>query len=192
MVVCRQPITQASACCRYCLIVLRADDNGQGGAFALFSLLKRQAELGKKSKVRAVQLCWHIDRGCSPRQAHSCWCMQGPNVTVPPLALDLLSFCTCIAFDTFPKCAPAAQLLMSERNLSQYTIGRGSTSLSVRLSSRKSSKAMPSRGLPTLKEAAPAHLNDWRQHFVEVGQLCSPTCKEWVNGRLPDYGDYLD
>ena len=39
--------------CRYALIVLRADDNGQGGAFALFSLLKRQAELGKKSKVRA-------------------------------------------------------------------------------------------------------------------------------------------
>ena len=31
--------------------MLRADDNGQGGAFALFSLLKRQAELGKKSKV---------------------------------------------------------------------------------------------------------------------------------------------
>ena len=36
---------------RYALIVLRADDNGQGGAFALFSLLKRQAELGTKSKV---------------------------------------------------------------------------------------------------------------------------------------------
>ena len=36
---------------RYALIVLWADDNGQGGAFALFSLLKRQAELGKKSKV---------------------------------------------------------------------------------------------------------------------------------------------
>ena len=189
---CRQPITQASACCRYCLIVLRADDNGQGGAFALFSLLKRQAELGKKSKVRAVELCCHIDSGCSPRHAHSRWCMQGPNVTVLPLALDLLSFCTCIAFDTFQLCACAAQLLMSERNLSQYTIGRGSTSLSVRLSSRKSSKALRTGGLPTLKEGAPAQLNDWRQRFVEVGQLCPPTCKEWVNGRLPDYGDHVE
>ena len=82
---------------------------------------------------------------------------------------------------------PAAQLLMSERNLSQYTIGRGSTSLSARLSSRKSSKAMPPGGLPTLKEGAPAQLNDWRQRFVEVGQLCSPACKGWVNESLPDY-----
>lgn len=39
---------------RYALIVLWADDNGQGGAFALFSLLKRQAELGKKSKVNIL------------------------------------------------------------------------------------------------------------------------------------------
>ncbi len=37
--------------CRYALIVLRADDNGQGGTFALYSLLKRQAELGKEGKV---------------------------------------------------------------------------------------------------------------------------------------------
>jgi hypothetical protein len=36
---------------RYCLIVLRADDNGQGGTFALYSILKRQAELGKKGQV---------------------------------------------------------------------------------------------------------------------------------------------
>ena len=41
---------------RYALIVLWADDNGQGGAFALFSLLKRQAELGKKSKVKIFPL----------------------------------------------------------------------------------------------------------------------------------------
>lgn len=82
---CRQPMMHEFACCRYCLIVLRANDNGQGGAFALFSLLKRQAELGKKSKVRAVQLHWHIDSGFSPRQAHSCWCVQGPNVSILPL-----------------------------------------------------------------------------------------------------------
>ena len=58
---------------RYALIVLRADDNGQGGAFALFSLLKRQAELGKKSKVTSLPsqndnysasirvTAWHVD-----------------------------------------------------------------------------------------------------------------------------------
>ena len=64
---CRQPMMHEFACCRYCLIVLRANDNGQGGAFALFSLLKRQAELGKKSKVRAVQLHGHIDSGLLPK-----------------------------------------------------------------------------------------------------------------------------
>ncbi|CAK0787458.1 hypothetical protein CVIRNUC_010678 [Coccomyxa viridis] len=93
---------------KYCLIVLRADDNGQGGAFALFSLLKRQAELGKKSK-----------------------------------------------------------LLSSERSLSQYTIGRGSTRLTERLTSRKRASTAPSGALSPLAEEPPAKLNDWRQRFVE-------------------------
>ena len=50
-----QVVTPCVWVLRYALIVLRADDNGQGGAFALFSLLKRQAELGKKSKVMGLQ-----------------------------------------------------------------------------------------------------------------------------------------
>ncbi|EIE24503.1 potassium transporter [Coccomyxa subellipsoidea C-169] len=36
---------------KYAAIVLRADDNGQGGTFALYSLLKRQAELGNSGKL---------------------------------------------------------------------------------------------------------------------------------------------
>ena len=49
-------------CCRYGLIVLHADDNGQGGTFALFSILKRQAELGKRSQVRAPLLLGLLER----------------------------------------------------------------------------------------------------------------------------------
>ncbi|KAK9819481.1 hypothetical protein WJX81_002292 [Elliptochloris bilobata] len=39
---------------KYSFIVLRADDNGQGGAFALFSLLKRQAGLGTPGRTAAL------------------------------------------------------------------------------------------------------------------------------------------
>ncbi len=146
--VCRQPVMHSSACRRYALIVLRADDNGQGGAFALFSLLKRQAELGKKGKVRAMHYI------CAPV------CQKEPPIlhaVYHPTQLRV----------------PYMQVLMSERNLSQYTIGRGSTSIVKRLSFRKGSRSMPPAGLPTLKEDPPAQLNDWRQRFVEVGQLRS-------------------
>jgi len=63
------------------------------------------------------------------------------------------------------------QLLKSERNLSQYTIGRGSTSLVKRLSSRKRANSAPPGGLAPLQENPRAKLNDWRQRFVEVGFL---------------------
>ena len=46
--------------CRYCIIVLHADDNGQGGTFALFSILKRQAELGKRGEVQTWHFTAHI------------------------------------------------------------------------------------------------------------------------------------
>ncbi|KAK9819477.1 hypothetical protein WJX81_000858 [Elliptochloris bilobata] len=39
---------------KYTFIVLHADDNGQGGAFALFSLLKRQAGLGTGGRTAAL------------------------------------------------------------------------------------------------------------------------------------------
>ena len=58
-------------------------------------------------------------------------------------------------------------VLKSERNLSQYTIGRGSTSLKKRLSSRgRSLSAPPGRLIPVHENSAA--LNDWRQRFVEV------------------------
>ena len=63
---------------------------------------------------------------------------------------------------------PHLQLLKSERNLSQYTIGRGSTSLKKRLSSRHRSLSAPAGGLIPVSENGPAPLNDWRQRFVEV------------------------
>ena len=63
------------------------------------------------------------------------------------------------------------QLLSSERSLSQYTIGRGSTRLTERLTSRKRASTAPSGALSPLAEEAPAKLNDWRQRFVEVHLL---------------------
>ncbi|CAL8467497.1 g7035 [Coccomyxa elongata] len=92
---------------KYACIVLRADDNGQGGTFALYSLLKRQAELGKKGK-----------------------------------------------------------LLESDRNLSQYSIGRGDTRLVSRLSRRKRAASAPAGGLPTVTEYS-TKLCDWRQRLIE-------------------------
>ena len=62
----------------------------------------------------------------------------------------------------------AVQLLSSERSLSQYTIGRGSTRLTERLTSRKRASTAPSGALSPLAEEPPAKLNDWRQRFVEV------------------------
>ena len=70
----------------------------------------------------------------------------------------------------------AAQLLSSERSLSQYTIGRGSTRLTERLTSRKRASTAPSGALSPLAEEAPAKLNDWRQRFVEVHFLLCPCC----------------
>ena len=72
------------------------------------------------------------------------------------------------------------QLLKSERNLSQYTIGRGNTSLVTRLSTRKRANSAPPGGLAPLQESAPAKLNDWRQRFVEVlpSQLSCNACSE--------------
>ena len=61
------------------MIVLRADDNGQGGAFALFSLLKRQAELGKKSKVRPPNF---LQKGSSCGKISSA--LQHPDYTYAP------------------------------------------------------------------------------------------------------------
>ena len=60
------------------------------------------------------------------------------------------------------------QLLSSERSLSQYTIGRGSTRLTERLTSRKRASTAPSGALSPLAEEPPTKLNDWRQRFVEV------------------------
>ena len=65
----------------------------------------------------------------------------------------------------------AVQLLSSERSLSQYTIGRGSTRLTERLTSRKRASTAPSGALSPLAEEPPAKLNDWRQRFVEVHSL---------------------
>ena len=66
------------------------------------------------------------------------------------------------------------QLLSSERSLSQYTIGRGSTRLTERLTSRKRASTAPSGALSPLAEEPPAKLNDWRQRFVEVRLLSLP------------------
>ena len=71
------------------------------------------------------------------------------------------------------------QLLSSERSLSQYTIGRGSTRLAERLTSRKRASTAPSGALSPLAEEAPAKLNDWRQRFVEVRFLFCPCCQTW-------------
>ena len=67
-------------------------------------------------------------------------------------------------------------MLKSERNLSQYTIGRGSTSLKKRLSSRGRSLSAPPGRLIPVHENGPT-LNDWRQRFVEVRSraLAQPT-----------------
>ena len=66
------------------------------------------------------------------------------------------------------------QLLSLERSLSQYTIGRGSTRLTERLTSRKRASTAPSGALSPLAEEPPAKLNDWRQRFVEVHSLSLP------------------
>ena len=66
--------------------MLRADDNGQGGAFALFSLLKRQAELGKKSKVR-------LQPGLSWDQCFSRQCLPVP-CRLPGVARQRAVICT--------------------------------------------------------------------------------------------------
>ena len=78
-------------------------------------------------------------------------------------------------------------MLKSERNLSQYTIGRGSTSLKKRLSSKSRSLSAPPGRLIPVHENGPAKLNDWRQRFVEVRPCASHSppqvahsCSSWV------------
>ncbi len=80
-------------------------------------------------------------------------------------------------------CALRAQLMASDRNLSQYKIGRGDISLIGRLSRRHRTVSSPPGGLPTVAEVPPAALpparpTDWRQRFIQVrcsicGQLSS-------------------
>lgn len=65
------------------MIVLRADDNGQGGAFALFSLLKRQAELGKKSKVRSLNF---LQKGPPVANSALPWGIQITQIWHPVVA----------------------------------------------------------------------------------------------------------
>ena len=61
----------------------------------------------------------------------------------------------------------AVQLLESDRNLSQYSIGHGDTWLVSRLSRKQRTKSAPPGGLPTVTEHS-TKLNDWRQRFIEV------------------------
>lgn len=66
-----------------------------------------------------------------------------------------------------------AQLMASDRNLSQYKIGRGDISLVGRISRRKRTMSSPPGGLPTVAEGPPAALpparpTDWRQRFIQV------------------------
>ena len=72
--------------------------------------------------------------------------------------------------------ARAAQLMASDRKLSQYKIGRGDTSIRARLSRPVRSNTAPPGGLPTVSERAPLPgrlpgkaLNDWRQRLIQVG-----------------------
>lgn len=73
-----------------------------------------------------------------------------------------------------------AQLMASDRKLSQYKIGRGDTSMRARLSMKKRTLSAPPGGLPTVSERSattplPMRLNDKRQKFVQVwqqGLLC--------------------
>ena len=72
------------------------------------------------------------------------------------------------------------QLLKSERNLSQYTTGRGSTSLRNRLSFKNRSMSAPPSALIPVHEAGPATLNDWRQRFVEVRPCAVHSPPTWL------------
>ncbi len=76
-----------------------------------------------------------------------------------------------------------AQLMESDRHLSQYSIGRGDTRLASRLSRRKRTQSAPPGGLPTVTEYS-TKLVDWRQRFIEVPLFSqSPDYKFFLKGR---------
>lgn len=76
----------------------------------------------------------------------------------------------------------AVQLLESDRNLSQYSIGRGDTRLVSRLSRKQRTKSAPPGGLPTVTEHS-TKLNDWRQRFIEVLLPPSHSSRELSHAR---------
>lgn len=58
---------------KYVFIVLNADDDGEGGTFALYSLLARYANIVRKDPVQT---------GTRKMERHNTGDMQGPNVGV--------------------------------------------------------------------------------------------------------------
>jgi len=61
---------------KYVCIVLRADDNGEGGTFALYSLLCRHARAAAGAPPPASGGCWSGTRCCSA--SCLCWRWSAP------------------------------------------------------------------------------------------------------------------